>query len=595
MNDIQQGNIGDCYFLSVLGSLCVFPDFFDKLFYIKEKTEEHAYGIYIYINGKWELVLVDDYFPYEGMGFKQFAFSNSSGNEMWVSLLEKAWAKVNGSYAKIGCGGMPNEVFDVLTEAYSEQISISQNNKEIIWQKCQDAIQKGYVMTAGTSGDVSNLDLEEVGLTPGHAYSFLNIYKVDTGYSTERVVKLRNPWGNGEYNGAWSDSSHKWTDSTKKQCDFKENNDDGVFYMSFDDFIKYYVIMGIAKLEHGYTTTLCKVDKDIAIKCQILRLTVSKESKKSYIQLYQKNPRIILKDGTYQKTALSFLMLVDENFNYIKSVAKTDMHLGIEEDLKPGKYYVFSDINYRYVNTNGKRHGYNVTCYSKNPILIENVTNRIDTVKAMEVALYHYCRKKIEPTKDKSGMLVYLSKNYNSELPFLLACFVNPTTNNFEVKVELEEKGSKTFCFYNDRNATENDYSVIKEIKTKSAATFSIMKYSLSSMFSLSYTILPLNEENENQNDNPVFDEKGEQIDDNGLLYQYFKEVNDGNGYIVGLENKSRYKIKLRLVLEGLTDIDVEFKGQSNPLFEIKPKSKRVFNLRVKPGAEELSFEFTYT
>ena len=181
MNDIQQGNIGDCYFLSVLGSLCVFPDFFDKLFYIKEKTEEHAYGVYIYINGKWELVLVDDYFPYEGMGFKQFAFSNSSGNEMWVSLLEKAWAKVNGSYAKIGCGGMPNEVFDVLTEAYSEQISISQNNKEIIWQKCQDAIQKGYVMTAGTSGDVSNLDLEEVGLTPGHAYSFLNIYKVDTG------------------------------------------------------------------------------------------------------------------------------------------------------------------------------------------------------------------------------------------------------------------------------------------------------------------------------------------------------------------------------------------------------------------------------
>ena len=442
--------------------------------------------------------------------------------------------------------------------------------------------------------------LEEVGLTPGHAYSFLNIYKVDTGYGIERVVKLRNPWGNGEYNGPWSDSSHKWTESTKKQCEFKENNDDGVFYMSFDDFIKYYVIMGIAKLEHGYTTTLCKVDKEIAIKCQILRLTVTKESKKCYIQLYQKNPRIILKDGTYQKTALSFLMLVDENFNYIKSVANTDMHLGIEEDLKPGKYYVFGDINYRYVNENGRRHGYNVTCYSQNPILIENVTNRIDTVKAMEVVLYHYCKQKIQPTKDKNGMLIYLSKNYNTELPFMLACFVNPTTNNFKVKIELEEKGSKTFCFYNDRVAKESDYSVIKEINSKSAATFAIMKYSLSSMFSLSYTVLPIEEINENKNNenqinnNKVFDGEGEQIDDKGLLYQYILEANNGNGYVIGLENKSRKKIKLKLILEGLIDIDEEFKGQANPVFQIKAKSKKVFNLKVKPGSEELSFEFTY-
>ena len=110
--------------ISVLGSLCIFPDFFDKLFHIKDKTKEHVYGVYIYINGKWKLVLVDDFFPYEGFGFKQFAFSCSSENELWVALLEKAWAKVNGCYAKIGCGGLPNEVFDVLTEAYSEQIKI---------------------------------------------------------------------------------------------------------------------------------------------------------------------------------------------------------------------------------------------------------------------------------------------------------------------------------------------------------------------------------------------------------------------------------------------------------------------------------------
>lgn len=27
----------------------------------------------------------------------------------------------------------------------------------------------------------------------------------------ERLVKLRNPWGKGEWRGDWSDDSYKWT------------------------------------------------------------------------------------------------------------------------------------------------------------------------------------------------------------------------------------------------------------------------------------------------------------------------------------------------------------------------------------------------
>ena len=113
-------------------------------------------------------------------------------------------------------------------------------------------------------------------------------------------------------------------------------------------------------------------------------------------------------------------------------------------------------------------------------------------------------------------------------------------------------------------------------------------------MFSLSYTVLSSDDERTNENTNPVFDEEGEQIDENGNLYQYILEVDNGNGYTIGLENTSAYKIKLKLILEGLTDVDSEFKGQANPVFESLPKSKRVFNLKVKPNANDLSFEFTY-
>ena len=198
---------------------------------------------------------------------------------------------------------------------------------ENIWKICEGAYGKGYVMTAGTSGDVGGLDIEEMGLSPAHAYTFIRTYNVNTEKGIERVVKLRNPWGNGEWSGAWSDSSKKWNASTKQQCEYQEDRDDGVFYMSFEDFVKYYVTMGIVKLEHNYQTTMCKIPKAKAIKCQVLKLTVNEKNDKSYIQLYQKNPRIILKDGTYQNTALSYMILLDQNFKYLKSTSNTNMHL----------------------------------------------------------------------------------------------------------------------------------------------------------------------------------------------------------------------------------------------------------------------------
>lgn len=38
---------------------------------------------------------MDDYIPCDD---KQPAFSQANGNELWVILLEKAWAKMHGSY-----------------------------------------------------------------------------------------------------------------------------------------------------------------------------------------------------------------------------------------------------------------------------------------------------------------------------------------------------------------------------------------------------------------------------------------------------------------------------------------------------------------
>jgi len=50
---------------------------------------------------------------------------------------------------------------------------------------------------------------------------------------------LRNPWGKGEWQGEWSDNSSIWTTELKQQLNW-ESADDGVFYMNWNDFLKYY-------------------------------------------------------------------------------------------------------------------------------------------------------------------------------------------------------------------------------------------------------------------------------------------------------------------------------------------------------------------
>ena len=149
-DDIIQGSLGDCYFLSVLSSLCIYPKLIEKLFFSKNltKSKNHQYGIYFYINGIWKLILIDDYFPARNTSFKKFAFAYSTEKEIWVPLLEKAWAKINGCYAKVGTGGLPNEVFDVCSEAYNEYILIKNKNKDLLWNEIFQGEKKIYMMTA---------------------------------------------------------------------------------------------------------------------------------------------------------------------------------------------------------------------------------------------------------------------------------------------------------------------------------------------------------------------------------------------------------------------------------------------------------------
>ena len=599
LDDIIQGDIADCYFLSALGSLCSYPEFFNKLMFSDQASENNFYGIYLYLNGKWKLVLLDDYFPYKVGTIKEMCFSRSIQNEIWVSLVEKAWAKVNGCYARIGCGGYSYEAFDVLTEAFTEEISIIQSKEnekiEELWEKMDNAFKKNYILTAGTP---SISKVTEVGLVMGHAYTLVKVYKVNTDFGEERLVKLKNPYRDEEFTGDWSDNSDLWTDEIKDQCEFPSNDNeeedkDGIFYMSFNDFIEYFCDIDIAKVETGYQSTYYKIKKKYATKCQIIKIEVKQDNPNTYIQLYQKNPRILRKNGTYYpKMVMAFLVLLDENFQYINSASGVDMHMAIEADLKKGTYYILCDINYRNQTKDFKTYGYTVSFYSKNLITtIENVTNKIDTVSKLENAMINYCKKTIEPKADDSGINIYDNET-NKELPFRVFCFDNPTNDSFKVKFDVNFKGLKNFCFYNDSIASEFDSSVIKEINSKSATAILIMGYTKDYVIDHEYKILSSSDQSTYENTHPVFNCNKKGFDEKGCLFSYELVVDNGEGFIIGLENISNDNFKLKLKLSETYCIDTKYQGKENIEFDILSQSKKVFNLRVKPEGKNPSFTF---
>jgi hypothetical protein len=230
MDDIVPGELEDDYFLFAVQNLCKNPGNINKLFKYcgNFQNPKGYYELVFYIDGVEQIVIVDDYLPIK-KGTNDLIFAKSKKNEIWISLLEKAWAKVNGGYANI-IGGTPMEALEFLTGFSS--LSYDMENKdnddlneykmEIVKQLQNCDIENSIIACTTTSSE----DVSGVGLITGYTYNLLAIYQITNSEGNNvYLFKLRNPWSIGEWNGDWSDKSPLWNDEAKskvKYCRTKE-------------------------------------------------------------------------------------------------------------------------------------------------------------------------------------------------------------------------------------------------------------------------------------------------------------------------------------------------------------------------------------
>ncbi|ETE63144.1 Calpain-14, partial [Ophiophagus hannah] len=243
-----QGLIENCWFLAAVEALTFHEDILFNVVPQNQSFERKKYaGIFhfkVWHFGEWVDVVVDDRLPVNEAGQLVF-LSSVYKNLFWGALLEKAYAKVCGSYEDLQIGQVSEALVD-FTGGVNMTIKLTDAPPDL-WDILTRATYSSSLMGCQTHAGPTRVLAN--GLVSGHAYAVTGIRKVTCKHGPENLVRLRNPWGKVEWKGDWSDSSGKWELlSPKEKILLRRNSDDGEFWMSLEDLKIHFVDLMICKL-----------------------------------------------------------------------------------------------------------------------------------------------------------------------------------------------------------------------------------------------------------------------------------------------------------------------------------------------------------
>ncbi|RCN39845.1 calpain family cysteine protease, partial [Ancylostoma caninum] len=249
--DVIQGELGDCWLLAAAANLTLKDELFYRVVPPDQSFTENYAGIFhfqFWQYGKWVDVVIDDRLPTSN-GELLYMHSKSH-NEFWSALLEKAYAKLFGSYEALK-GGTTSEALEDMTGGLTEFFDLRQPPKNLM-QMMMRGFEMGSLFGCSIEADPSVWEAKQPnGLVKGHAYSITGMRIVNGPNGQVCLLRIRNPWGNEqEWNGPWSDNSREWRsvpDNVKEEMGLRFDHD-GEFWMSFEDYMRNFEKMEICNL-----------------------------------------------------------------------------------------------------------------------------------------------------------------------------------------------------------------------------------------------------------------------------------------------------------------------------------------------------------
>ncbi|ESO85096.1 hypothetical protein LOTGIDRAFT_235955 [Lottia gigantea] len=280
-DDLNQGDLGNTWFVTACSSLAQEPKLWQKVVTNhkdQEWDDKNLYaGIFKFLFwrfGDWIEVVIDDRLPTKN-GNLVFCHSKSR-NEFWSALLEKAYAKMYGDYESLESGTVADSLVD-FTSGVSEKLETVKlkatlsdpESSNALFTKLCDAKENRALMTCNIQCVKEEVGkYTDKGLVLGHGYNITDVKSITVsrslqgtiGSSMLYLVRLFNPWGSREWNGAWSDSSEEWKRVAPQQWEKMgvKFQQEGEFWMSFEDLLNHFTAIDIC---HFVNTSFFSIKK----------------------------------------------------------------------------------------------------------------------------------------------------------------------------------------------------------------------------------------------------------------------------------------------------------------------------------------------
>ncbi|KAG0229724.1 calpain 7 [Mortierella sp. GBA43] len=267
-SNIVQEVVTDCSFVA---SLCVSASYERRrkkhliraCIYPKNKYGEPEYNPYgkylvkLFFNGIPRRVVIDDYLPVSRTGELMCTCSKNK-NELWPSIIEKAYMKVMGGYNFPGSNSGTD--LYALTGWIPEHVFFRDCNRNLQWERILNGQRAGtfmfvnrnkwyaeYQLTESintmlglalvtiATGFMDEESAEEKGLVPTHAYAVLDMREVEG----LRLMQVKNPWSRKRWKGKFSHlDAENWTPELLGKLEYDQSaaleKDDGIFWIDYE-------------------------------------------------------------------------------------------------------------------------------------------------------------------------------------------------------------------------------------------------------------------------------------------------------------------------------------------------------------------------
>ncbi|TRY69713.1 hypothetical protein DNTS_035400 [Danionella cerebrum] len=256
----KQGILGDCWLLCACSMLLKNQHLLNKVFPPGQPVwGNSAYcGTFLFRfwrSGQWTMVRVDDRLPClcDKLCFSQC----QSPKAFWVALLEKAYAKLHGSYEHLWAGQVCEAMVD-LTGSLSVRwcLKSQPSSSEMSVSKLSAEMKERCAISCCIHS--TPIGVPELGQF--HAMSVMEWTDVTTTAGEQvQLIRIRNPWGRRSWAGVWKESGSGWS-SLLPSCarGLLDRMAEGEFWMDLSEFQQEFdeVTVGFPISEEGHVQSI---------------------------------------------------------------------------------------------------------------------------------------------------------------------------------------------------------------------------------------------------------------------------------------------------------------------------------------------------